>query len=133
MEKKGRKSILAIDDNVTQLKIFEKLLKSVYELALVKSASEALGLLQNRSFDLILLDIEMPDVSGFEFLHEIRKIPEYMTKPVVIVTSHSEPDFLAHAKKSSASGVLTKPVDSEQLHKTIELAFSTPVAAPFNL
>jgi len=133
MSKKERKAILAIDDNATQLKIFEKYLSSDYELALVKSASEALTLLQTRDFDLILLDIEMPDVSGFEFLHEIRKIPEYMSKPVVIITSHSEADIINHAKNSSASGVLTKPVNAKQLSKAIELAFSGPSVDPFHL
>ena len=133
MGKKERKSILAIDDNATQLKIFEKFLGPHYNLALVKSASEALGLLKTRKFDLILLDIEMPDVSGFEFLHEIRKIPVYMSKPVVIVTSHSEADIINHAKNSSASGVLTKPVTAKQLSKAIELAFSGPIVDPFHL
>ncbi|MCL1927314.1 MAG: response regulator [Treponema sp.] len=133
MGKKKQKAILAIDDNATQLKIFEKFLSSSYELALVKSAYEAMGLLQARNFDLILLDIEMPDVSGFEFLHEIRKIPQYMSKPVIIVTSHSEPDILSHAKHSSTSGVLTKPVNSKQLFKAIELAFSGPAVDPFHL
>jgi len=128
-----QKAILAIDDNATQLKIFEKFLSSRYELALVKSASEAIGLMQTRDFDLILLDIEMPDVSGFEFLHEIRKIPNYMFKPVIIVTSHSEPDFLAHAKHSSASGVLVKPVKSNRLYQAIESAISSPAENPFNL
>ena len=133
MSKKEQKAILAIDDNATQLKIFEKFLNSSYDLALVKSASEALALLKTRHFALILLDIEMPDVSGFEFLHEIRKIPEYMTKPVIIVTSHSEADIISHAKHSSASGVLTKPVNAKQLSKAIELAFSGPSVDPFHL
>ena len=133
MGEEKRKTIIAIDDSVTQLKIFETFLSSRYELTLVKSASEALSLLKTRNFDLILLDIEMPNVSGFEFLHEIRKIPQYMRKPVIIITSHSENDFLQYAEKSSASGVLIKPVDSEQLNKVIEKAFAEPVANPFNL
>ena len=128
-----RKTILAIDDSITQLKIFETFLSSRYELTLIKSASEAFTLLNARNFDLILLDIEMPDVSGFEFLHEIRKIPKYMGKPVIIVTSHSEKEFLQYAENSSASGVLVKPVGSEKLNEIIEKAFAEPAANPFNL
>ena len=128
-----QKKVIAIDDNVSQLKIFQKLLGSKYDLALVKSASEAIILLKSKEFDLILLDIEMPDISGFEFLHEIRKIPKYMNKPVLIVTSHSEPEFMSHAKKSSASGVINKPVDPEGLNTAIEEAFAHPAISPFNL
>ena len=126
-------SIIAIDDNVSQLKIFQKLLGSKYDLALVKSASEAIMLLKTKEFDLILLDIEMPDISGFEFLHEVRKIPKYMNKPVLIVTSHSESDFLSHAKKSSASGVINKPVNAEELNEAIESALENPAISPYNL
>ena len=133
MDNEKQTNILAIDDNATQLKIFEKLLNDKYELSLVKSAPEALKLLKIKTFNLILLDIEMPDVSGFEFLHEIRKIPQYMTTPVVIITSHSESEILEHAKNSSASGVLTKPVKSEQLFKAIDLAISGPSVDPFHL
>ena len=133
MENNERKSILGIDDCATQLKIFEKLLNAEYDLSLVKSASEALKLLNLKVFNLILLDIEMPDISGFEFLHEIRKIPQYMSIPVIIVTIHSETELLAHAKKSSASGILVKPVKSEQLFNAIESAFSGPAINPFKL
>ena len=131
-EEKQRK-IIAIDDNVSQLKIFQKLLGSKYDLALVKSASEAIMLLNSKEFDLILLDIEMPDISGFEFLHEIRKIPKYMNKPVLIVTSHSESEYLSHAKNSSASGIIHKPVDPEELNMAIESALENPSISPFNL
>ena len=133
MDNEKQKSIIAIDDNVTQLKIFEQFLKTKYELTLVKSASEATKVLGTREFDLILLDIEMPDVSGFEFLHEIRKIPKCMFKPVIIITSHSEPELLAHAKNSSAAGVLVKPVKIEELSKAIEEAFAKPKTLPFDL
>ena len=133
MGEEQQKNIIAIDDSVSQLKIFQKLLGSRYNLALVKSASEAIILLKTKQFDLILLDIEMPDISGFEFLHEIRKIPQYMLKPVLIVTSHSESDFLSHAKHSSASGVINKPVNAEDLINAIETALASPVPTPYNL
>ena len=133
MEKKTHKAIMAIDDNVTQLKIYKTLLGSNYELALVKSASEALGLMDKRDFDLILLDIEMPNVSGFEFLHEIRKKSRYMSKPVIIISSHDEQSIQDHAKNSSAFCLLIKPVDSKQLTEAIEKALAAPAQNPFGL
>jgi CheY-like chemotaxis protein len=122
-----RKTIIAIDDNVTQLKVYETCLSSRYDLTLIKSATEAMKIMSKADFDLILLDIEMPDVSGFEFLHEIRKNPRYMIRPVIIVSSHCDKDFLAHAKHSSASEVLTKPVKPDHLFSAIEKALTQPV------
>ena len=133
MGQESRKNILAIDDSKTQLKIFENFLSPRYDVTLAESAVEAMKFMDAAIFDLILLDIEMPDVSGFEFLHEIRKKPRYMTKPVIIVSGHTDPDFLASAKSSSASDVLSKPVDSKQLFEAIEKAFTMPVKNPFGL
>jgi CheY-like chemotaxis protein len=128
-----KKVVLAIDDNAMQLKAFHKILARHYDVRLVKSAPDALGLLKEINVDLILLDIEMPSVSGFEFLHDIRKTPKYMHMPVIIVTGHSEPDFLESAHNSSAVDVLIKPVSSQTLIETIEKAFTMSPKNPFGL
>jgi CheY-like chemotaxis protein len=128
-----KKIVLAIDDNAMQLKVFQGTLSQYYDVRLVKSASDALGLLKEFYVDVILLDIEMPSVSGFEFLHDIRKIPKHMNVPVIIVTGHTESDFLEYAKKSSAADVLTKPVNPQSLIKTIEKALAMPPKNPFGL
>jgi len=115
-----RKIVLAIDDNVQQLKEYELMLVPKYDLRVVKAASEAISFLNKNRSDVILLDIEMPNISGFEFLADIRKIPSYMMVPIIIVSSHTEHDFFEQARKSSAFEVLTKPVSSERLIDTIE-------------
>jgi len=63
-----RKVILAIDDNLVQLDMFKKMLVPKYDLRLVKSASDAIHFLNVDQADVILLDIEMPNISGFDFL-----------------------------------------------------------------
>ena len=117
---KSRKIVLAIDDNVQQLKEFQHFLTPKYDLRVVKSASEAMSYINKNESDIILLDIEMPNISGFEFLHDIRKIPSYIQIPIIIVSGNNSADFLNKAKNSSASDVLTKPVSSDVLVKTIE-------------
>ncbi|MDR2700880.1 MAG: response regulator [Spirochaetaceae bacterium] len=129
----GKKVVLAIDDNAMQLKVFQGTLAQNYDIRLVKSASEALYLLKDTTVDVILLDIEMPSVSGFEFLHDIRKIPKYMNVPVIIVTGHTEPDFLESAHNSSAAEVLIKPVSSRTLIESIEKALTMSPKNPFGL
>ena len=95
-----KKIILAIDDNAQQLKEFKYILVPKYDLRVVKAASEGLYFLNNNKVDVVLLDIEMPNVSGFEFLGDIRKIPSYFNVPIIIVSGNSGEDFLAKAKSS---------------------------------
>jgi CheY-like chemotaxis protein len=118
MEEKKR--VLAIDDNVQQLTEFKTILVPKYDLRVVKSAAEAINFLNHNKSDVILLDIEMPNISGFQFLDDIRKIPSYMSVPIIIVSGNTGQDFLEKARKSSAADVLTKPVKPDELINTIE-------------
>jgi len=121
-----KKSILAIDDDPVVLRVLSALLASAYELRISKSAMEATVLMVQSQPDLILLDIEMPDISGFEFLHTIKKNPKFMNIPVVIVTSHHEAEFATHAEKSGASGVVPKPINKDELLQKISFALENP-------
>ena len=114
--------VLAIDDNAHQLNEFKLILVPDYDLRVVKSAAEALSFLNQNESDIILLDIEMPNISGFEFLKDIRKIPSYMDAPIIIVSGNTGKDFLEEARNSSVADVLTKPVKPEELIKSIEKA-----------
>ena len=121
-----KRSILAIDDDPVVLRVLSALLASSYDLRISKSAMEATLLMVQTQPDLILLDIEMPDISGFEFLHTIKKNPKFMNIPVVIVSSHHEEEFANHAKNSGASGVVAKPINKEDLLNKINYAFEHP-------
>jgi CheY-like chemotaxis protein len=116
--------ILAIDDNAVQLRSFKEMLVPQYDLRVVKAASEALNFLNANKVDLILLDIEMPNVSGFEFLSDIKRIPSYIGVPVIIVSGNTGEDFLKQARNSSAADVLSKPVVPSLLINAIEKAFA---------
>ena len=120
-----KKVVLAIDDNPVQLKLFEEMLVPRYDLRAVKSASDALHFLNKaglNSIDIILLDIEMPNVSGFEFLTDIRRIPSCFHVPIIIVSGNTSQEFLVTAKKSEANDVLIKPVTAEKLVESIDKA-----------
>ncbi|MDR2730945.1 MAG: response regulator [Treponema sp.] len=123
----NRKIILAIDDNVFQLQLYREMLVPEYDLRAVKAASEALSFLNMKKADLILLDIEMPKTSGFEFLNDIKKIPGNTNVPVIIVSGNSGTEFFDQAGKSGAAGVLTKPVIRNVLISTIEKALAAEV------
>jgi len=120
----NKKIVLAIDDNLTQLDIFKTILVPKYDLRVVKSASEAMSFINKYKSDLILLDISMPNICGFEFLDDIRKIPSYIDIPIIIVSGNTGEDFFTQARNSTAADVLSKPVTSERLISSIEKALA---------
>ena len=127
------KTILAIDDDPIVLKILTKFLTPDYDMVMCRSAADATARLSQKVPALILLDIEMPDISGFEFLHTIKKNPRLMNVPVLVVSGHFEDEFIAHAKKSGASDLVPKPINKEDLFQKIEQAFAHPVKNIFGL
>jgi CheY-like chemotaxis protein len=110
-----KKIVLAIDDLPMDLAVFENILCPLYELKISTSAPQAFAILKDTTPDLILLDIEMPGMSGFEFLHEIRKRPKTMSTPVIVVTAHDEEGFAVHAVNQGANKTLIKPVNPAYL------------------
>ena len=119
-----KKIVLAIDDNTMQLDMFEKMLSSRYDVRTVNSASHAINFLNSDKADVILLDIEMPNISGFEFLGDIRTLPSYMAVPIIIVSGKTGQDFFEQARSSGAFDVLSKPVKTEALITVIEKALA---------
>ena len=119
-----KKIVLSIDDNPVDLNTFQGILVPRFILRAAKSASDALAYLNSHKADIILLDIEMPNISGFEFLSDIRRIPSYITVPIIIVSGKTGQDFLDEAKRSSAFDVISKPVNPQNLIETIEKALA---------
>jgi len=120
----NKKIVLAIDDNMMQLDLFNKMLGIKYDIRTVNSASNAMSFLNSSQADVILLDIEMPNISGFDFLYDIRKIPSYMKVPIIIISGNTSQEFFKEARESSAFDVLTKPVKQEVLFNIIEKALA---------
>jgi len=122
----AKKVVLAIDDNPMQLEIFQKILGEKYNLQTANSASGAMNYLSSSAdkADVILLDITMPNISGFEFLKEIRNLLSYMETPIIIVSGNTGEDYINEAKNSTAFDVLGKPVNPAVLVKTIEKALT---------
>ena len=121
-----RKIILMIDDDPMVLQVLTTLITSEYELRIANSAAQATTLLNLFKPDLILLDIEMPGISGFEFLHTIKKNRKLMSIPVVIVSVHNEPEFIAHAERLGANCMVAKPIDKDDLFGKIKFALENP-------
>jgi CheY-like chemotaxis protein len=97
------KSILVVDDELIVLEITKRKLKeSGYEVYTARNGEEAFLSLKSKIPDLILLDIQMPQMNGYTFIMEKNKIPEYVHIPVVVLTAcdDMEPLFKRHGIKA---------------------------------
>jgi len=119
-----RAIVLAVDDNAQILKEFQAFLVPRYDLRVVKAASDAIAFLNNNKCDIILLDIDMPNIDGFQFLYDIRKIPSYFKVPIIIVSSNSGEEYFKKARSSTAADVLVKPVSQDRLVGAIHKALT---------
>lgn len=120
MEK--RPTILVVDDASAMLTLYRGLLSNEYDVRLAKSGTMALAALSKTHPDVILLDIEMPDMSGFEVMEAIQKKPNYSDIPVIFVTSHATEKLVVRAVEYGAYSYVVKPFDAETLYDKIRLA-----------
>jgi len=111
--------LLIIDDSTVNNIILQSLLEDMgYEVNTALNAEDALKIINEFSPDLILLDLMMPEVSGFDLLKRFRK--EQVNIPVVIVSAFSGDEYKRKAKELGARDYLLKPVDKENLASCIE-------------
>ena len=115
-----RKTILVVDDSSANLQLCKGLLSETYDVRLAKSGKMALAALSKVSPDIILLDIEMPDMTGFEVMEEINKNPELAGIPVLFVTSHASERLVSKAVDHGAIDYIVKPFTPEVLRGKIK-------------
>ncbi len=103
------KRILIVDDSVANLRFVENILKDKYKLALVKSGEKALGFLEKNEVDLIVLDIMMPEMDGFETFEHIKRLPNNSDTPVIFFTADSDAENEIKALNMGAMDFIRKP------------------------
>ncbi len=108
--------ILVVDDNERNLEIVSRYLKDEgYKIALAESGKDALAILEVSKFDLILLDIMMPGIDGFEVCNIIRKNKDFNDTPIIFLTAKVEKGDLIKGFECGAQDYITKPFDSREL------------------
>lgn len=112
-------SILAVDDDKLVLKLLKTSLADEYSVTTVSSAKMAAKFLENRTADLILLDYEMPDVSGADMMRILQKTPSTANIPVVFLTGVTDRDRIREVLALQPKGYLLKPIDIQKLRNTI--------------
>jgi CheY-like chemotaxis protein len=118
-----RRSVLVVDDVPDVTEMIGLFLKHAgYEVTIAGSARAALRLAQEKAFDVIVSDIGMPEMNGYELAESLRRRAEYQGIPMIAVTGYSEYDDSGRALRAGFNAHLIKPIDpSELLHLINEL------------
>ena len=91
-----------------------------YNVVTAASAPAALNAARERQFDVIISDIGMPDMNGYQLAREVRQLPGYATVPMVAVTGYSMFDDKERSTKAGFNAHMTKPIDPRALLDLIE-------------
>ncbi len=123
MQINTKRKILIVDDNVTNLNIARKALCDDYTVVLIKDGAMALAELPKINPDLILLDIEMPGLSGFDVIKRIKgEMPDpYKSIPVIFLTAKDDGDSEYEGLNLGAVDYVTKPFSAVLLKKRVQL------------
>ncbi|NJM14273.1 MAG: response regulator [Bacteroidales bacterium] len=112
--------ILIVDDNQENLRVVSNYLKdNGYKLALAQDGINALEIVKNNKIDLILLDIMMPDMDGFEVCEKLKENPDTKNIPVIFLTAKTDTEDIVKGFHMGGVDYITKPFKKEELYARV--------------
>ncbi len=114
-------TILVAEDSPTMRSLLASTIESVADVEIVETGTgfEALKLLPRHRFDLIITDINMPDINGLELVHFVKSSPDYRRIPLIIITTEGSSRDQERGLKLGADAYLVKPFRPEALQETV--------------
>ncbi|MFJ7982680.1 ATP-binding protein [Lysinibacillus xylanilyticus] len=117
----NRPKVLVVDDDPVNLRVIETILSiEKYDLVTVTSGSKALEKLMSQEWDLIISDVMMPNMSGYELVRTIRQQFSITELPVLLLTARSQSQDIKNGFLSGANDYVTKPVDALELRSRVK-------------
>jgi two-component system chemotaxis response regulator CheY len=114
------KKILAVDDSKAMRQMVAMTLKTAgYDVTEAENGADALEKVGAVQFDLILTDINMPNMDGIELIKRLRLLPDYKLTPIVCLTTESSTEMKDEGKAAGTTGWIVKPFSPEKLLLTI--------------
>jgi len=114
-------SILAVDDSASMRQMVAFTLKGAgYEVIEAVDGVDALNKAKGKSINVVLTDVNMPNMDGITLIKELRKLPNYKFTPMLMLTTESSMDKKSEGKSAGATGWLVKPFNPDQLLGTIK-------------
>ncbi|BAN69887.1 response regulator [endosymbiont of unidentified scaly snail isolate Monju] len=113
-------SILAVDDSASMRQMVSFTLKGAgYEVVEAADGVEALNIAKTRSVNLVITDVNMPNMDGITLIRELRNLPNYKFTPLLMLTTESGAEKKQQGKAAGATGWIVKPFNPDQLLKTV--------------
>ena len=113
----SKKEIVAVDDSSIVLKMLTKVLGNKYDMHVFNGGKRALQYLKSRTPDLIILDIDMPEINGYEMLKMIKE--HLLEVPVIFLTSNNDKSHVVKAVAGGAKDYVVKPIDEDVLMEKV--------------
>lgn len=121
------KSILIVEDSNTTRALIRAVIEEMGDFSIFEASSgfEALKLLPTNEFNLIITDINMPDINGLELISFIKNNPRYSHIPLVIVSTERSEEDQKRGLALGAKAYITKPFKAQELQETIRQVMNT--------
>jgi len=114
-------TILAVDDSASMRQMVSFTLKGAgYEVIDAVDGVDALNKAKQKAVDLVITDVNMPNMDGITLIAELRKLPNYKFTPLLMLTTESAPEKKQAGKAAGATGWIVKPFNPDQLLATVK-------------
>ena len=114
------RTILAVDDSPSMRQMVRATLESAgYGVVEAADGTEALEWARKNSVDLVISDVNMPNMDGIQLVSELRALPSYRLTPLLLLTTESGQDKKLEGKRAGATGWIVKPFSPAQLIATL--------------
>ena len=112
--------ILAVDDSASMRQMVSFTLKSAgFEVSEASDGVEALKAAQSQAFDIVISDVNMPNMDGLTLVKELRNLANYKFTPILMLTTESSADKKQAGRAAGATGWIVKPFNPDQLLATV--------------
>lgn len=109
-------SILITDDSIAMRQMVTFTLKEAqHNVVAAEDGAEALALAKQQAYDLVITDINMPNLDGVGLVKALRTLPSYQFTPILMLTTETDPTKKQAAKSAGATGWINKPFDPDKL------------------
>ena len=118
----GLKNVYVVEDNEKNMKLFRAILKLIPDIEIFEETRGDLGfeLIKSGNADLIILDIQLPEMNGIEICTELRKMEKYKKTPLIAVTSFAMKGDKEHIMAAGVKNYLSKPIKVQEFRKLVQ-------------